>query len=244
MKIKLTLLAMLLAQAAFSQIKLPQVSAPAEVEQTIGYTEIDVTYSRPNLNKRTAFGGELVPYGQLWRTGANQNTTIELSTDVTIENKQLGKGKYAVFTVPNAKTWDVIFYKKTDNWGAPEKLDESLIALKISVPALKANDKVETFTIGFKDAYIDRANLFIAWENTYVEVHIKAKTFEMAETILKTELNENSSAYDYFGASYYYYSNKLDMKKALEWINIAIEKDPKTPFFKEYKTKIEAALKK
>lgn len=244
MKVRLTLIALLAANFAFAQIKLPQVSTPAEVEQTIGYTKIEVDYSRPNLNKRTAFGGELVPYGKLWRTGANTNTTFEVSTDVTIEGKHLAQGTYAIFVLPNAKNWDVIFYKKTDNWGTPEKLEDDLIALKVNVPTLKTKEKVETFTIGFKDAYIDKTTMFLAWDATAVHLNIKAKTYEMAEEVIKNELNANSSGYDYFSAAYYYYSNNLDLNKALEWINIAIEKDPKSTFFNTYKTKIEAGLKK
>lgn len=244
MKIKLIIAALCITQASFGQIKLPQVSGAAEVEQTIGYTKIEVDYARPNLNKRNAFGGELVPYGQLWRTGANTNTTIELSTDITIEGKKLNAGKYAIFTIPAAKEWEVIFYNKTDNWGVPEKLDESLVVLKLKVPTTKLNDKVETFTIGFKDATIEKAYLYMAWENTMVQMNIQVPTHATADEIIKKDLKEDATAYDYFGVAYYYYSNNRNLDKALNYINIAIQKDDKTPFFKDYKAKIEKALKK
>lgn len=243
MKLKLTILAAVIANASFAQIQLPQVSGAAEVEQTIGYTKIEVDYSRPNLNNRVAFGGELVPYNKIWRTGANLNTTIEISTDIEIENKTLAKGTYAIFTIPTADKWEVVIYKKSDNRGAPKEFVDSLVALRFTVPTVPTKEKIETFTIGFKDSYIDRTTLYMAWENTSINLHIKAKTFEMAENILKTELTPTSSAYDYFSAAYYYYSNKLDMNKALEWVNIAIEKDPQTAFFKDYKAKIEKEIK-
>lgn len=244
MKLKLTILAALITQAAMAQIKLPQTSSSAEIEQTVGYTKIEVEYARPNLNKRLAFGSELVPFGKIWRTGANGNTKIEIDTDIEINGKQLQKGTYAIFTVPNKQSWDVIFYTKTDNWGVPEKLDDKLIALKLSVPTQKTAEKVETFTIGFKDATIDKATMFLAWENTQINLHIATDAMKVAEETLKNELNEASSARDYFSAAYFYYNNKLNMKQAYEWINTAIQKDPNTPYFKDYKGKIEAAMKK
>jgi hypothetical protein len=245
MKFKVLLLAAIgLHSAAFAQIKLPQVSGAAEVEQTIGYTKIEIDYARPNLNNRKAFGGELAPFGQVWRTGANNNTTMEISTDITIEGKKLTKGTYAIFATPNAKSWDIIFYTKTDNWGVPKEIDEKLVALKLQVPTQKTAEKIETFTIGFSHASLEQATLFMAWENTKVEMKINAETKKMAEEVLKNDLNEKSSGRDYFSAAYYYYSNKLDMKQALVWINTAIEKDPETPFYKDYKKKIEEALKK
>lgn len=244
MKMKLMIAALCLAQASFGQIKFPQASGAAEVEQTIGYTKIEIDYARPNLNNRKAFGGELVPYNQMWRLGANNNTTIEVSTDITIDGKKLGKGTYAIFATPTAKSWEIIFYTKTDNWGVPKEIDESMIALKLNVPTQKTTEKVETFTIGFSHASLEDATLFMAWENTKVEMKIHAPTKAMADVIINKELNEQSSGRDFFGAAYYYYSNKLDMKQALVWINTAIEKDPNTPFYKDYKKKIEEALKK
>jgi hypothetical protein len=244
MKLKFTILAALFAQAAMAQLKLPQVSAAAEVEQTVGYTKIDVEYSRPNLNKRTAFGSELVPFGKIWRTGANTNTKFEIDSDVQINGKPLQKGTYAIFTVPNKQSWDVVFYTKTDNWGAPEKFEDDLVALKLSVPAQKTAEKVESFTIGFKDVSIEKATMFLAWENTQVNLNITTDAMKVAQETIQNELNDGSSARDYFSAAAFYYNNKLDMKRALEWINTAIQKDPNTAYFKDYKMKIEAALKK
>ena len=244
MKKVLLAIALLSANLSFAQIQLPQASGAAEVDQTIGYTKIEVDYARPNLKNRTAFGGELVPYGQLWRTGANTNTTIDISTDVTVEGKTLAKGKYAIFTIPTEKHWEVIFYTKTDNWGTPEKLDEALVALKVKVPVMVSKEKVETFTIGFQDAFVNKTKMTLAWDKTLVQVNIEANTFEMAEAEIKKTLNENASARDFFSAATYYYNNNLDMKQALVWINKAIEKDSSVPYYQGYKTKIEKAIKK
>ena len=242
MKLKTTLLAVLFAGFAFGQIQFPQVSSQAEIEQKIGFTEVEVKYYRPNLNNRTAFGG-IVPYGQVWRTGANNNTVIEFDTDVLVEGKALVKGKYSLYSVPNPKSWDVIFYKSTENWGNPEKWDESQIALKVSVPSYTLADKVESFTIGFEDVTVHNAKLALSWENTKVNVKLDVPTHQKVLQNIQTQLNANSSARDYYGAANYYFNNKVDLKKAQEWINIAVSKDPNSKYFKDLKAKIDAAVK-
>src|SRR5690606_9362271 len=125
MKLKLMIAALCIAKAAYGQIKFPQASGAAEVEQTIGYTKIEIDYARPNLNNRKAFGGDLVPYNQMWRLGANNNTTIEISTDITIDDKKIRKGTYAIFATPTAKSWEITFNTDTDNWGEHKTNDDS-----------------------------------------------------------------------------------------------------------------------
>ena len=244
MKGKVTLFTLLLAGFGFAQIQFPQVSSKAEIEQTIGYTKVEVDYFRPNLNNRTAFGG-IVPYGQVWRTGANNNTVVEFETDVLVEGKPLLKGEYSIYSVPSESSWEIIFYKKTDNWGNPKDWDKDLIAQTVKVPVKKVADKVESFTIGFDDVTVNNAKLFFTWENTRVEVKIDVPTQQIAMQNIQTQLNDNSSARDFYGAANYYYTNKIDMKKAQEWINKAIAKDPKAPqHFIDLKNKIDKDLKK
>lgn len=244
MKVKTTLLALLVAGFSFAQIQFPQVSSKTEIEQTVGFTKIEVDYFRPNLNNRTAFGG-IVPYGEVWRTGANNNTKIEFDTDILIEGKPLFKGEYSLYTRPTEKSWEVYFYKTTDNWGNPKTWDESQIALAVTVPSTKLNDKVESFTIGFDEVTTISAKMFIAWENTKVNVKIDVPTHQKVLQNIQTQLNDNSSARDFYGAANYYYTNKVDLKKAQEWINKAITKDAKAPqHFLDLKAKIDADLKK
>jgi len=99
---------------------MPQASPISKVEQTVGLTNINVDYHRPSAKGRAVYG-ELVPYGKNWRTGANENTTITFSQDVTVEGKPLAKGTYALYTTPKADSWDIIFYKDTNNWGLPDE---------------------------------------------------------------------------------------------------------------------------
>ena len=141
------LLAFLLANFyVTAQVKTPQASPLAKIDQVVGLTNIQVEYSRPSAKGRIVYG-ELVPYGKNWRTGANDNTTVTFSQDVTINGKSLAKGKYALFTTPKADSWDIICYKDTDNWGLPENWMDEKIALKTSAKPESLNRLVETFTI-------------------------------------------------------------------------------------------------
>lgn len=244
MKLKTTLLALLIAGATYAQIQFPQVSSKAQVDQTIGLTNFEVNYSRPNLNNRTAFGG-IVPFGEIWRTGANSNTTIAFDTDVLVEGKPLFKGKYAIYTNPTEKSWDLIFYKVTDNWGNPKKWDDNNIALKVTVPALKINDKVESFTIGFEDVTTSFGNLALSWDLTKVKANIIVPTEQLVVRSIETYLNANSSSREFYGAANYYFNNKLDLKKASQWIKTAIDKEQNAPqHYIDLKNKIDLALKK
>ena len=114
MKKLVVAVAFIFAMNVQAQIKTPQASLQAEIEQTIGLTKVEVDYFRPAKKGRLVFG-DLVPYGKVWRTGANQNSTVEFDTDVEIGGNVLAAGKYALFTIPKAESWDVIFYKATDN---------------------------------------------------------------------------------------------------------------------------------
>ena len=101
----------------FAQVDLPRLSPKASVSQTIGYTNITIDYGRPGVKERTIWGG-LVPYNQVWRTGANEATTIQFTTDVTVNGEKVPAGKYSLFTVPTPDMWTVVFNKVDKQWGA------------------------------------------------------------------------------------------------------------------------------
>jgi hypothetical protein len=106
-----------------AQMQTPQASPKATINQVVGLTDVEVVYSRPSARGRGVFGN-LVPFGKLWRTGANENTTVSFSDDVIIGGKTLKKGKYALYTIPNIQSWEVVFYTTTDNWGTPDEFKE------------------------------------------------------------------------------------------------------------------------
>ncbi len=151
------------------KIETPQPSPFSKIEQKIGLTDVTVEFSRPGMRGRTVFG-DLVPYGKTWRTGANANTKITFSTDVVVDGQTLKAGSYAVYTIPNKESWDVMFYSDSNNWGNQKEWDDSKVAAKTKVDVMKMPMKIETFTITFDDLAGDSAVMGILWENTYAGV--------------------------------------------------------------------------
>ncbi|WP_333661195.1 DUF2911 domain-containing protein [Chishuiella changwenlii] len=240
MKNTSTILALLVGTCAFAQMKFPAVSSHAEIEQKVGLTEFEIEYNRPNINNREVFG-KLVPNGEVWRTGANENTVIKFDQPIKVNGKELAAGEYSLYTIPNQKSWDVIFYKDAKNWGNPQEWKESNIALKVNSPATKTKGvKLETFEIRFTNVQQDKADLVLAWDDVSVVVKLETNTKQAVLDMIKSQLNENSSARDFYNSANYYYTNKLDRAQALKWINKAIAKDAKAPsYFVELKEKLE-----
>tara|TARA_R110001592_G_scaffold164460_2_gene398615 strand:- start:6404 stop:6931 length:528 start_codon:yes stop_codon:yes gene_type:complete len=169
-KILLSLFVVAIAFSTNAQKKVP-ASPSQKIEQTVGFTTISVDYSRPGVKDRTIFG-DLVPFGEVWRTGANQNTKITFSSDVTVGDVKLKAGTYALYTIPNEESWDVIFYTDATNWGNPKEWDEAKVAAKVSAEVMPVPDTIETFTIMFDDLKDTSAVLGFLWESTYVGVQI------------------------------------------------------------------------
>lgn len=231
MKKLVVAVALVLAIQANAQIQTPQASLKAEIEQSVGLTNVDVEYFRPAKKGRLVFG-DLVPYGKVWRTGANQNTTVEFNTDTEIDGKNLPAGKYALYTVPKAESWDVIFYKTTDNWGLPKTWNESDVVLKTSVRPETLTKDVEYFTIAVNPKNNDEGTLDVSWEKTIVHIPFKVPTHKLAMESINSNINANSKASDYYAAGVYLYSVNQDLKKSLEYINKAISmQDGEAPFY-------------
>ena len=204
---------------ANAQIKTPQPSPTSKIEQVVGLTDVTVEYSRPGMRGRTIFG-DLVPYGQVWRTGANANTKITFSDNVTVDGKELKKGTYAIYTIPGEKSWEVIFYSDSNNWGTPQKWDESKVAAKTTVEVLEMPMKVETFTITFDDLATGSAVLGMLWENVYAGVKFEVPTDAITTKSIETVMAGPSSN-DYFQAATYYHTEGKDLKQALAWMQKA-----------------------
>lgn len=207
-----------------AQVRTPMASPHAKIEQTVGLTDVKIDYSRPSARGRSVYG-ELVPFGKLWRTGANANTLISFSEDVVIAGKTLPKGEYALYTLPKADSWDIIFYKDTNNWGLPEKWEESKEALRATVKPEFLSKNVETFTLNIADIDNDYANLELSWERTKVTLKFEVPTKKVAIKSIEAAM-AGPTASDYFAAAQYYYQSDADMGKALEWVNNAIAKTP------------------
>jgi len=209
-----------------AQIQTPAPSPFSTLEQKVGLTDVTVKYSRPAMRGRTIFG-DLVPYGAIWRTGANQNTVITFSDDVTVKGKELKAGSYAIYTRPNEAVWEVFFYTTTDNWGNPQEWDASKVAATVKVETMDIPMPIESFTITIDDLHNNGAALGIMWENTYVGVDFVVPTVDKAmKSIQETMANkEDLKANDYFAAGSYYFSEGVNMEQAKEWVNKAVEMD-------------------
>lgn len=215
--------------AATAQVKAPQSSPKATMTQIVGLTDVELEYYRPSAKSRSVYGN-LVPFGKVWRTGANGNSTISFSEDVTIGGKPLKKGKYAVYTTPKADSWEVMFYSDTNNWGLPEKWDESKVALRTAVKPQVMNHNVETFTMLINNVNNNDATLDIMWERTLVSVKFEVPTHEAAMASIERTMN-GPSATDYYAAGQYLYQSNGDMKKALEYVSKAVDMNQNKPFW-------------
>lgn len=220
----------ILSIGANAQIETPQPSPFSKVEQKVGLTDVTLEYSRPGMKDRKIFGN-LVPYGEIWRTGANSNTKISFSDDVEIDGQTLPSGTYALYTRPDRGSWEVIFYKDVNNWGNPQEWDDSKVALKAEAQVDQLPFEMETFTIFFDDLQPDSAVMNIVWENTVASLPIKFPTDAKSMASIERVMN-GPTANDYFAAGTYYHDAKKDNKKALEWVNKAIEMHGEnTPFW-------------
>ncbi|TRO66319.1 DUF2911 domain-containing protein [Christiangramia sabulilitoris] len=204
-----------------AQIETPQASPFGKIEQKVGLTDVSIEYSRPGMRGRTIFG-DLVPYGEVWRTGANANTMITFSDDVMINGKELKKGSYSIYTIPRKDSWEVMFYSSTDNWGVPQNWEESKVALKATAETMEMPMKMETFTILIDDLKNDSATLNFIWENTIAMLDIKVPTDQKASASIEKVMN-GPTANDYFAAATFYHEAGKDMDKALEWVSKASE---------------------
>ena len=230
MKKLLIALAIVLAPfATEAQIKTPQASPKGYIKQTVGLTDVEVTYSRPGARGRAVFGN-LVPFGKLWRTGANENTIINFGDDVVIDGKTLKKGKYAIYTIPKIESWEVIFYLSTDNWGLPENWNDAYVALRTTVKEDALPTPLETFTIGINGLDPNFGYLDMAWENSHVALKFEVPTAKIATASIEKTLN-GPSANDYFAAATYLFQSNGNIETARTYVDKSLDLSTEKPYF-------------
>jgi len=196
--------------------ELPQPSPLAKIEQTIGLTDISIEYSRPSKKGRDIFG-ELVPYDQVWRLGANACTKITTSTAISIQGKQLNEGTYAVFAIPQEDIWTIVFNTDIEQWGAgnydPEK---NVLEIKAKVREVAT---VETLTIAMSNITHQSAILSFIWDNAKVDLSIDVDTEKLAEANIQAAIKKGEELEKvYYKAASYYFKSLGDDKKALTYI--------------------------
>lgn len=242
MKQVLTLFSFLLvAGFAEAQISTPAPSPFSTVEQKVGLTDVTIEYSRPGIKGRTVFG-DLVPYGKTWRTGANAATKVSFSTDVMIDGKNLAKGTYALYTVPEKDNWTIIFYSDYNQGGVPRDWNEDAVALKFMAAAQQMPVTVENFMINIDALTNSSGRMFLVWENTIVGFDIKVPTDEAVMASIEKVMSGPSDR-DYYLAAAYFHDEGKDLNKALKWIDKAIEKGGDRYWVLRKKALIQADLK-
>jgi len=219
-------------------LKIPQPSSGQTITQDFGLGKITLTYSRPNVKGRKIFGG-MEPLGVVWRTGANAATRIKFTEDVKIEGKDLAAGEYGLFSVPGEKEWTIIFNKTGNQWGAYE-YKESDDVLRVTVPTKALKEKVETLTMQFSDVTETAAKLNLMWEKSAFTVNMTTAIDEKVMANIAEAMKGEKKPY--FAAAQYYYQNGKDLKTALEWMTEAEKSDPKAPWFKLWKGRIQLKM--
>ncbi|SMD31983.1 Protein of unknown function [Reichenbachiella faecimaris] len=204
-----------------AQINTPAPSPAGSVSATVGLTEIEINYSRPQMKGRKIFGDSdaLVPNGQLWRAGANAGTTVKFSDDVKIAGQDLAAGEYLFLATPGASEWEVVFYSDISLGGNVSAYDDSKAALKAKVKSSKLTETVGTLTYNISEISenSENANIQLAWENTAVNVPVQV-SFD--ETVMKA-IAENTvvNPRNLMTAARYYLSADKDLNQALAWVN-------------------------
>ena len=230
MRIIYTMFLLFVSFYGLSQLKTPSASTASEIEQVVGLTEIEVDYNRPSKRGRVIFGN-LVPFGKIWRTGANSGTEISFSTDVSINGENINEGTYSIFSIPNEDSWQIIFYSDTDLWSVPRNWEESKIIFQSNFKSNTNNKVIETFSISFEDITNNNVNLVFSWDDTNVIVPVDVPTKSLVEDQIKSIMGDDPKSSDYYSAAVYYLQENINLDIALKWMNKAIEMIENPRFF-------------
>lgn len=223
------------SEKSSAQLKMPQASSSQSIVQEFGLGKITIKYSRPNVKGRNV-AKDLAPYGEVWRTGANDATVITFSDAVSLDGNMVPAGEYAIFTIPGKDEWTFILNKETKQWGSYQ-YKESADFLRFKVKPIQMKEKTETFSIQINNVMPTSANLELLWDN--FKLSIKMTTDIDAKVMASIDEAMKADKKPYFPAAIYYLENGKDLNKALEWVNMAEAADPKAPWIKYQKARIQ-----
>jgi hypothetical protein len=226
----------LLAQTP--KVDFPAASPACTLKQRVGLTDIEIVYSRPGVKGRPVFGG-LVPYGQVWRTGANNATKITFSTPVKLNGAEIPAGTYALFTIPGETEWTIIISK--DTAASIFNYNQTNDLVRVKATPVKLSQTIETFTIEFTDIRDESATLNLLWEKTRVPVKIEIELTGKLVPQIEAVMSAAEGRKPYYQAALFYYDHGQDLQKASKWIDAAIA-DRETYYIVHLKAKILAKL--
>ncbi|MCS6819428.1 MAG: DUF2911 domain-containing protein [Chitinophagales bacterium] len=215
-------------------LPIPPPSPLQTVRQQFATSFIELNYSRPGVKGRVIFG-DLVPYGKIWRTGANAATTIEFGEEVTIEQTKVEKGKYGLLTIPGENEWQIIITKDLNVTSANDyKIENDVV--RIPVKPIRLCEPVETFTIDIQNIKPTQAEIQLKWDRTMVSFIVYAQIDEKIMKAIDKELATDKRPF--YQAANYYYENNKDLSKALEWCTKAAEINPSAYWITHLRAKI------
>jgi tetratricopeptide (TPR) repeat protein len=223
---------------SFAQVKMPALSPVQTIKQDIGVGFIELKYARPSARDRKVFGN-VVPYNTMWRTGANAATLIKFTDKVTINDKILDTGSYALYTIPGKENWEIIFNKGVSNWGN-DGYKETEDVLRITVPVNKLKKAVETFTIAFENMKLSACDIHLIWEKTDVSFSVTMDVKEKLKAQIEAGMNADKKPY--YQAAQFYNEYEIDLPKALTNVDKAIEANPTAFWMMLYKAKIQEKM--
>ena len=239
MKKTVLFLSLLISVSAFSQgIKTPAPSPTQTMKQDFALSSIEITYSRPMVKGRTIFG-DVVPFGKIWRTGANGATKVTFGEDVKVGGMAVKAGSYALYSVPDKSEWEIIINKGANNGGLNGYKAEDDVA-RFKVKSMNLPMSIESFTVIIGDVSASTANIQIMWANTAVTIPVEADIDSKIMKQIDGAMNVDNRPY--FAAASYYFDAGKDMSKALDWVNKAIEAQPKAYWIVHLKAKIQAKM--
>ncbi|MEB0263785.1 MULTISPECIES: DUF2911 domain-containing protein [unclassified Mucilaginibacter] len=220
--------------------RIPEASSTQTIIQDFGLGKITITYSRPNVKSRKIFGG-INPYGQVWRTGANWATTITFSENVLVEGNKVPAGTYSLFSIPEKNSWTIILNKTVKQWGAYSyKQDADLV--RFNVKPIDVKEKRETFTMAFANSTTKTSDLYIIWDHTGVPIRMQTDDDVQITANIDKLMQGDIKKRPYFNAIQYYYENDKDLKKAMQWALEAEKLEPKAPWFKLWKARVQLKM--
>ena len=229
---------MSLSLGIFAQLNIPEPSPSASFSQTLGFTKIKVDYARPGTKGREVFG-KLIPYGEIWRTGASDCSTISFNDEVTIGGKKIAKGKYSLFSIPNVEQWTIIINTDTTLHGA-SGYDEKKDVHRFTVKPERSARFYETFTIELSDIVKDNGKLYLIWENTMVKFEIQSNAKERILADIDNKINKlkTNNSKLFYQAAEYYYNQRMELDQANDWIAKAVKMEPENFYYPNLQAKI------
>jgi len=220
-------------------LKLPALSPNAKISQDFSVSNIEISYSRPSMRGRKIMG-DIIPYGHVWRTGANAPTKIKTGEDLEIGGHRIKAGEYALYTIPNKDKWEIVISSATGNWSA-EGFPKEFDVARFKISPLPNSEEVQTFTINVTDITFNTCKIEMLWEHTKIVIPVVANNSTVAEENIDKAIN-NPPAIPYFQAASYYFETNQKTELASTYVNKAIDANPKAFYMWYLKARIEKKM--